>query len=251
VVELVGVTERVRAMAARIPHATHISTVAMTESTAFLSLGRLDDDEENRLTTGGHLMPGMEARVVDPESRADLPPATPGELIFRGAHAFDGYFRDPEVTAATIDADGWVRSGDLVVQDADGRLTFVSRLKDMLKVGGENVAAAEVEGHLLGHPAVSIVAVVAAPDAYYGEVPAAFVQLKEECTATEEELVEFCVGQIATYRVPRYIRFVTEWPMSGTKIQKHVLRARIAEELAAAGITEAPRVRTGNPAVTR
>jgi fatty-acyl-CoA synthase len=251
VVEVVGVAERVRAMAARIPHATHISTVAMTESTAFLSLGRLDDDQESRLTTGGHLMPGMEARVVDVETRAELPAGTPGELLFRGAHTFDGYFRDPEATAATVDAEGWVRTGDLVVQDRDGRLTFVSRLKDMLKVGGENVAAAEVEGHLLGHPAVAVVAVVAAPDAYYGETPAAFVQLKEGCSATEEELVAFCVGQIATYRVPRYVRFVDEWPMSGTKIQKHVLRTRIADELAAAGITEAPRIRTRTKAVAK
>jgi fatty-acyl-CoA synthase len=246
-VELVGVAERIRAMAARLPHAIHISTVAMTESTAFLSLGRPDDDPDKLLTTGGHLMPGMQARIVDPGTGADLPRDTPGELLFQGPNAFDGYFRDPEATAAAIDHDGWVHTGDLVTCDEDGRLTFISRLKDMLKVGGENVAAAEVEGHLLRHPAVGIVQVVAAPDAYYGEVPAAFVELRPGMTLTEDELITFCLGHIATYRVPRYVRFVDEWPMSGTKIQKFVLRKRIRDELLARGITEAPRLRAASP----
>lgn len=237
----VGVPERLRAMAARVPQAVHVSCVAMTESSAFLALGRLDDPLEARLTTGGHPMPGMSVRVVDPDTGGDLPPDTPGELLFRGPTAFDGYFRDPEATAATIDAQGWVHTGDVVTVDADGRVTFRSRLKDMLKVGGENVSAAEIENHLLTHPAVGVVAVVAAPDARYVEVPAAFVQLASGASATAEELIAHCVGRIASFRVPRYVRFVAEWPMSGTKIRKVALRARIAEELAAAGITEAPR----------
>ncbi|MBP2367791.1 AMP-binding protein [Pseudonocardia parietis] len=242
VVMAVGVPERLRTMAARLPHAVHVSCVAMTESSAFLTLNRLDDPPAARAETGGHPMPGMQCRVVDPESGADLPPGTPGELLFRGPNAFDGYFRDPELTAQVFDEHGWFHSGDVVVADEDGRLTFLSRLKDMLKVGGENVSAAEVEGHLLGHPAVGIVAVVAAPDARYVEVPAAFVQLAPGQEATEQELVDFCVGRIASYRVPRYIRFVTEWPMSGTKIRKVELRRRIAAELDDAGVTEAPRV---------
>ncbi|WP_433781248.1 class I adenylate-forming enzyme family protein [Actinomycetospora sp. CA-101289] len=238
----VGVPERLRMMAARVPQAVHVSCVAMTESSAFLALGRLDDPLEARLTTGGHPMPGMRCRVVDPETGADLPPGTPGELLFRGPTAFDGYFRDPAATAATIDPQGWVLTGDVVTVDAEGRVTFRSRLKDMLKVGGENVSAAEIEDHLLGHPAVGVVAVVAAPDARYVEVPAAFVQLAPGASATAEELVAHCTGRIASFRVPRYVRFVTEWPMSGTKIRKVELRARIADELAAAGVTEAPRV---------
>ena len=112
----------------------------------------------------------------------------------------------------------------------------------MLKVGGENVAAAEVESYLVQHPAVEIVQIVAAPDARYVEVPAAFVQLRTGATVTEQELIDFCRGQIATFKVPRYVRFVTEWPMSGTKIQKFKLRQEIADELAAAGITEAPKI---------
>ncbi|MHC1560968.1 class I adenylate-forming enzyme family protein [Actinomycetospora sp. C-140] len=238
----VGVPERLRAMADRVPQAVHVSCVAMTESSAFLALGRLDDPLEARLTTGGHPMPGMSVRVVDPETGADLPPDVPGELLFRGPTAFDGYFRDPEATAATIDAHGWVHTGDVVTVDADRRVTFRTRLKDMLKVGGENVSAAEIENHLLTHPAVGVVAVVAAPDARYVEVPAAFVQLAPGASATAEELIAHCVGRIASFRVPRYVRFVEQWPMSGTKIRKVELRARIAEELAAAGVTEAPRV---------
>ncbi|MQA13999.1 MAG: AMP-binding protein [Pseudonocardiaceae bacterium] len=243
-VMVVGVPERLREMAARMPDAVHVSCVAMTESSAFLTLNRLDDPLEKRVTTGGHPMPGMQCRVVDHETGHDVVPGVPGELLFRGPNAFDGYFRDPELTAEAFDEDGWFHSGDLVTRDEDGRLTFLSRLKDMLKVGGENVSAAEVEGFLLGHPAVGIVAVVAAPDDYYVEVPAAFVQLKPGADATEAGLIDYCLGEIATYRVPRYVRFVTEWPMSGTKIQKFRLREQIAEELASRGITEAPRLQS-------
>jgi fatty-acyl-CoA synthase len=106
------------------------------------------------------------------------------------------------------------------------------------------VSAAEVEGYLLRHPAISIVQVVSAPDDYYVEVPAAFIQLKPGATATEEEIVAFCVGKIATFRVPRYVRFVTGWPMSGTKIKKAILRDMIAADLKEQGITRAPRIET-------
>jgi fatty-acyl-CoA synthase len=132
---------------------------------------------------------------------------------------------------AAIDADGWFHSGDLASVREDGCLIYAGRLKDMLKVGGENVSALEVEDYLNGHPAVNVVQVVAAPDARYTEVPAAYVQLKPGASAGAEALIDYCVGKIASYKVPRYVRFVTEWPMSGTKIQKFVLREQIAEEL--------------------
>ena len=119
----------------------------------------------------------------------------------------------------------------------------MGRLKDMLKVGGENVAAADVESYLAQHPAAPRSSqVVGVPDARYIEVPAAFVQLRQGATATEAELVDFCRGQIATFKVPRYVRFVDEWPMSGTKIQKFRLREQLVAELESAGITEAPRI---------
>ena len=155
---------------------------------------------------------------------------------------FDGYFRDPELTSQVFDERGFFRTGDICEIDPEGRVTFVSRLKDMLKVGGENVSAAEVEGFLITHPAVAIAQVVAAPDERYVEVPAAYIQLKPDAEATGEEIIDFCKGKIATYRIPRYVRFVTEWPMSGTKIKKVTLREMIADELQSKGITSAVKI---------
>ena len=129
---------------------------------------------------------------------------------------------------------GWFHTGDLGRVDEDGRLTFLGRLKDMLKVGGENVAALEIEAYLATHPAVKIAQVVGVPDPRYQEVPAAFVELADGADASEEELIEFCRGQIARFKVPRYVRFVTEWPMSASKVQKFRLREELLEELAVA-----------------
>ncbi|TCK22407.1 AMP-binding protein [Pseudonocardia endophytica] len=242
VVANIGAPERMRSMQARLPHAVQVSCLGMTESFGFCCLGAPDDPAETRATTSGFPLAHMEAEVVDPVTGEPVPPGTPGELRFRGASRIVRYHRDPELTAARIDDDGWFSSGDLVVADADGRLSFRSRLKDMFKVGGENVAAAEVEGFLSEHPAVGIVQVVGVPDARYGEVAAAFVQLRAGAAATEEELVAHCLGRIATFKVPRYVRFVDEWPMSGTKVQKFRLRDALTAELAEAGITEAPRL---------
>jgi fatty-acyl-CoA synthase len=239
-----GIPETLKAMAKRIPDAVHISCCGMTEAAGVISFADINDDLEKRLSTGGFPMPGMQVRTIDPETGLDTPPNTPGELLYRGSHVFSGYYKDPELTAASFDEDGWFHTGDLMVLDEDGRLSFVSRLKDMLKVGGENVAAAEVEGFLLGHPAVYMAQVVGAPDARYVEVPAAFVQLKPGQRASEQELIDFCRGRIASFRVPRYVRFVREYPMSGTKVKKNVLRQVIADDLAARGITEAPVIRS-------
>lgn len=237
-----GVEERLRQMQAETPNATIVSCFGQTEACAFLSLSELDDSEDLRLTTGGMPMPGMECEVHDPTTHELLAPGSVGELWYRGPMAFDGYFRDPQTTADVFDDRGYFRTGDIAQMDSEGRVTFVSRVKDMLKVGGENVAAAEVEGYLLTHPAVSIAQVVGAPDAKYVEVPAAYIELKAGESATEEEIIDFCRGKIATFRVPRYVRFVDEWPMSGTKVKKYVLREQIAKELSDAGITEAPPV---------
>jgi fatty-acyl-CoA synthase len=237
-----GVEERLRQIQAETPGATLVSCFGQTEACAFLSLSELDDSLELRTTTGGMPMLGMECEVHDPDTDELLPPDSIGELWYRGPMAFDGYFRDPETTASAFDERGFFKTGDVAHMDADGRVTFVNRVKDMLKVGGENVAAAEVEGYLLTHPAVQIAQVVSAPDDKYVEVPAAYIELKPGAEATEQELIDFCRGQIATFRVPRYVRFVTEWPMSGTKVKKFVLREDIAKELTDGGITEAPNV---------
>ena len=237
----VAVPASLRAMQERFPTATQISCFGSTETAGFACLGVPGDSLEARTTTSGKPLRDIEVRVLDPETGAELPPGEAGELVVRGPTRFLRYHEDAEATAATIDADGWYHSGDLGRKDAEGRVSFAGRLKDMLKVGGENVSAAEVEGLLVEHPAVEIVQVVGARDAKYVEVPAAFVQLHRGTSATEQELIAFCRGKIAGFKVPRYVRFVEEWPMSGTKIQKFRLREQLTAELDAAGVTEAPR----------
>ncbi len=242
VVVNVGVPERLRQMQERLPSAVQISSFGSTESCGFMCMGEVDDPLDLRCTTSGRPLRDMQMRIVDPDTGEDLPPGEPGEALFRGVTRFARYHRDPEYTQKVIDADGWFHSGDLLKMDEDGRVSFIGRLKDVLKVGGENVSAAEIENYLTGHPAVKIVQVVGAPDARLIEVPCAFVELNPGRSATEQELIDYCLGQIATFKVPRYVRFVTEWPISGTKIQKFKLRGRIERELAEAGITEAPRL---------
>ena len=235
VVMVVGVPERLRQFQEQTPHAPILNCFGQTEVCAFLSLSELDDEPELRFTKGGFPMPGMEAEVHDPDTGEVLPNGSVGELWYRGPNMFDGYFRDQELTEEVFDERGFFKTGDICEIDIDGRVTFVSRLKDMLKVGGENVSAAEVEGYLITHPAIALAQVVSAPDERYVEVPAAFIQLKPDMDATEEEIIEFCKGKIATYRIPRYVRFVDDWPMSGTKIKKIILREMIASELKTKG----------------
>ena len=242
VVLCTGVPERLEQIQSATPDAVVVNCFGQTEACAFLSLNELDDAFDVRMNTGGMPMPGMECEVHDPDTDELLPAGSEGELWYRGPMQFDGYFRDPETTADAFDARGFFKSGDIALLGTDGSVTFKSRVKDMLKVGGENVAAAEVEGYLITHPAVNIAQVVSAPDAKYVEVPAAYIELKGGATATEQEIIDYCRGKIATFRVPRYVRFVEEWPMSGTKIKKFELRAQIADELTQAGIIEAPRV---------
>ena len=241
-VMVVGVPERLRQFQEQTPHAPILNCFGQTEVCAFLSLCELDDEPELRFTKGGFPLPGMIAEVHDPESGQMLPNGSIGELWYRGPNMFDGYFRDPELTEEVFDERGFFRTGDICELDEDGRVTFVSRLKDMLKVGGENVSAAEVEGYLITHPSIALAQVVAAPDERYVEVPAAYIQLKPDAQATEGEIIDFCRGKIATYRVPRYVRFVEDWPMSGTKIKKVILREMIAEELKSKGITQADKI---------
>lgn len=242
VIQVVGVPERLRQFQEQTPHAPILNCFGQTEVCAYLSLSELDDEPELRFTKGGFPMPGMEAEVHDPDTGEVLPNGSVGELWYRGPNMFDGYFRDPELTEEVFDERGFFKTGDICEIDSDGRVTFVSRLKDMLKVGGENVSAAEVEGYLITHPAIALAQVVSAPDERYVEVPAAYIQLKPDMDATEEEIIEFCKGKIATYRIPRYVRFVDDWPMSGTKIKKIVLREMIASELKSKGITQADKM---------
>jgi len=218
------------------PRATLISAYGMTELCGTLAYSHLDDTLEQRMTTCGHPLPGWEVRIADPESGAEVAAGVEGELTVRGECIFDGYFDDPEQTAAAFDADGFFHTGDRCSIDAEGFLHFHGRLKDMLKVGGENVAALEVESFLATHPAVKLAQVVGVPDERYVEVPVAFVELAPGGEADEAELIEFCQGQIASFKIPRHVRIVEEWPMSSTKVQKFRLRDRMIEELGLAAV---------------
>ena len=173
----VGTPEMMRLMEARVPQAIQISCTGSTESSGFCCVGEIDDSPEERAAWAGVTVTNMEGRIIDPETRQELPRNTLGEMQFRGVSRFAYYYRDPELTAARIDADGWYSTGDQLLEDEAGRFRFVGRLKDMLKVGGENVAPADVENYLATHPAVRMVQVVGAPDARYSEVAAAFVEL--------------------------------------------------------------------------
>ena len=244
-----GVPEKLAMMAAKTPWLTQISPYGATEGGGVLALSHLEDPLEHRIGSAGRPFTGMEVRIADPETGTPLPPGERGEITYRGPALFDGYYKQPDETAAVFDPDGYFHSGDLGMVDAEGRLTFIGRLKDMLKVGGENVAAAEIEGFLAEHPAVAEVQVVAAPDERYVEVPCAFVVLRPGATLEYDDLLAYCHGRIATYKIPRYLRPITEWPMSGTKIQKFRLRDQITLELKAAGIRSAPKIAAPAPSV--
>jgi acyl-CoA synthetase (AMP-forming)/AMP-acid ligase II len=191
----------------------------------------LTDPLETRVSRLGKPLPGLEVRIVDPDGGAEVPRGQRGEVLVRGYSTLEGYYRDPQKTATAIDAEGWFHTGDIGSMDADGNMMFHGRIKDMLKVGGENVAAAEIEACLQRHPAVKLAQVVGIPDARYVEVPAAFVELKGGVPATEQELVAHCRQEIAGFKVPRHVRFVAEWPMSTSKIQKFRLRDGLMQEL--------------------
>ncbi len=217
------------AMAKAMPGAVQVGTYGLTEGVGTICTSRLSDPYELRTGRLGVPLDDWEVKIVDPETGAERAPGEQGEILARGPNAMKGYYRDPEKTAATLGADGWMRTGDIGSIDAAGHIMFHGRLKDMLKVGGENVAAAEIEAVLDTHPAVRLSQVVGMPDDRYAEVPAAFVELKDGMTVSEDELIAFCQGKIARFKIPRAVRFVTAWPMSATKIQKFQLREALEQ----------------------
>jgi fatty-acyl-CoA synthase len=170
-------------------------------------------------------MDGVEMELRDVATGAISAAGQPGEVHFRGWCAMRGYYDDPERTAEALTDGGWLRTGDLGVVGEDGNLRLIGRVKEMVRVGGENVAAAEVEGFLMQHPAVKQAVFVGKPELRLGEVGVAFVELKAGASAGEPELIDYCRSGLATFKVPREVRFVTGWPMSGTgKIQRFLLK---------------------------
>ncbi len=215
----------------RLPNAVQLTTYGGTEG-GCVTLTRQDDPLVVRLNTCGACQDGLELRVCDPLGNP-LGPGEQGIIQFRGYNTLSGYWNAPEKTAETILPGGWVTMQDLGVCDEEGRVLFLGRVKETLKVGGENVAPQEIEAQLSTHPAVKLAAVVGMPDERLVEVPAAFVELLPGVEATAEELIEHCRGRIASFKVPRLVRFVgeDEWPMSVTKLQRFKLRERLLEEL--------------------
>ena len=235
----VGPPEELVAMQSLMPHTTQITCFGMSECGGSVAMCNPDDPLPLRSECSGQALPGIDIEVRDPETGETLAHGEPGEIVARGRGVFRGYYNDPEKTEAAFWDDGWFRTGDLGVLDAEGRVTFRGRLKDMLKVGGENVAAVEIEGYLALHPAVKLAQVVGLPDEKYGEVPVAFIELVPDAATTEAEMIAFCRGEIASFKVPRHVRFVNTWPMGATKILKSALRERILAEITPpeAGIT--------------
>ncbi len=235
----VGPPEELVAMQSLMPHTTQITCFGMSECGGSVAMCNPDDPLPLRSECSGHALPGIDIEVRDPETGETLAHGEPGEIVARGRGVFRGYYNDPEKTKAAFWDDGWFRTGDLGVLDAEGRVTFRGRLKDMLKVGGENVAAVEIEGYLALHPAVKLAQVVGLPDEKYGEVPVAFIELVPDAATTEAEMIAFCRDEIASFKVPRHVRFVNTWPMGATKILKSALRERIMAEITPpeAGIT--------------
>jgi fatty-acyl-CoA synthase len=202
-----------------------LSGYGMTEMLAGAALSALDSTEEQCTEASGYPAPGYEIRVIDPFTGQEQPTGVPGEIVVRGPMIMQGYYEKAEETARTIDADGWLHSGDMGVMRPDGHLRFMGRYKDMLKIGGENVDPMEVEAYLMSHPAMNLVAVVALPDARLSEVPVAFVRCESGQALTEDEVIAYCHGKIASFKTPRHVVFVDQFPMTGSgKIQKVKLR---------------------------
>jgi fatty-acyl-CoA synthase len=213
----------------------HLSEIVigygMTETSPASFVSATDDPLERRVSTVGRVMPHVEAKVIDAEGRI-APRGTAGELLTRGYLVMLGYWNDEEKTREAIDAAGWMHTGDLATIDDEGYCNIVGRIKDMVIRGGENVYPREIEEFLYRHPKIQDVQVIGIPDQRYGEELCAWVRLRDGETATAEEIRTFCQGQIAHYKVPRYVKFVDGFPMTVTgKIQKFLMRQHMIDEL--------------------
>ncbi|MFV0461616.1 MAG: class I adenylate-forming enzyme family protein, partial [Nostocoides sp.] len=200
-----GVPEVLAKVQLAFPQAIQVNPYGCTEAGGMCATSELSDSAQQRATFSGRPYPGLEILVVDAENKA-VPTGVAGEILIRGYSLFNGYYNNPDATAAVVDAQGWLHTGDLGELDAQGRIRYISRIKDMLKVGGENVACVEIENFLCGHPAVGIAAVIGVPDERLAEVPVAFVELRPGANVTEEELIAYCRGRIASFKVPRQVR---------------------------------------------
>jgi fatty-acyl-CoA synthase len=224
-------------------HMTEVTICyGMTETSPVSTQTTADDDMDRRVSTVGRVHPHVEVKIVDPESGLVLPRGVAGELCTRGYSVMLGYWDDEAQTRAAIDAARWMHTGDLAVMDTEGYLNIAGRIKDMVIRGGENVYPREVEEFLYAHPAIEDVQVIGVPDSRYGEELCAWVKLRPGATLSLDELRDFCSGQIAHFKIPRYLRITGEFPMTVTgKVQKFKMREVSIAEL---GLAEAARTRT-------
>jgi len=204
----------------------------MTETSPVCNMTEVDDPIEYRVGSVGRVMPHQEQKVIDPAAGQIVPRGTPGELCYRGHQVMRGYYNSPDATRQTIDAAGWLHSGDLAVMDEKGYVKITGRLKDMIARGGEKIFPREVEEFLFTHPKIAEAYVIGVPDKYYGEEVMVWVRLKPGEELASEELRAFCKGRIMDYKIPKYVKFVTEFPATITgKIQKYRMREISAQEL--------------------
>ena len=197
----------------------------LTEGSPVMTQTSTDDPIEMRVSTVGQRLPGIEVRIVNPETNTEVPPGTQGEVVCRGYNVMKGYYQLPEATAQAIDADGWLHSGDLGTMDVKGYFKITGRIKDMIIRGGENISPREIEEFLLRMAGVRDIQVAGIASQKLGEEVGAFVIRKDGATITEEDVRDFCRGQIANFKVPKYVFFVDAYPMTASgKIQKYKLR---------------------------
>lgn len=204
----------------------------MTETSPLCNMTEVDDPIEVRVSTVGRVMPHQEQKIIDPDTGRILPRDQQGELCYRGHNVMPGYYNNPVGTSEAIDAKGWMHSGDLAVMDEQGYVKITGRLKDMIIRGGENIYPREVEEFLFTHPKIAEAAVFGVPDSRYGEQVMVWIKPKEGAALSETEVKDFCKGKIMDYKVPYYIKFVTEFPTTVTgKIQKFRMREISVQEL--------------------
>lgn len=204
----------------------------MTETSPVSTQTRPGTPIEKQVSTVGQVHPHLEIKIIDPGDGRILPLHTPGDLCTRGYSVMLGYWEDEQKTRETIDAAGWIHSGDLATMDEEGYINIVGRIKDMIIRGGENIYPREIEEFLLTHKKIADVQVIGLPDAKYGEVVMAWVQLHENCTVTADELKAFCKGKIAHFKIPAYFKFVDAFPLTVTgKVRKVEMRKISVAEL--------------------
>ncbi len=214
-----------------------IIVYGLTESSPGMTATRNHDTPNIRCTTVGKAYPAVEVKVANPETGEELKPGEQGELCCRGYNVMKGYYKNPDATAKAIDSDGWLHSGDLGVMDTDGYFKVTGRIKDMIIRGGENVYPREIENYLYTMPQIQAIEVAGVPSPKYGEQVGAFIKKRPGVELCEEDVTDFCRGKISRYKIPKYIFFVDEFPMTASgKIQKYKLRELSLELLKEKGI---------------